>query len=124
LTKIEQLERELSQKTKELNESLNAQYFLRETLKSNTKTMEKVKNLLKVVDTKLKYSNEYICTLKQENLGLRLSCNEWMKRTIKLEFEILNATDTTKIDRYNTCEKFKPQNLSGDQEGAIQTDII
>ncbi len=112
MTKIEQLEREINQQTNELNKSLNAQYLLRETLKSNTEAMKKVENLLKVMDANLKHSNEYICTLKQENLGLKLSCDEWMKRSIKLEFEILNARDTTKIDRYNTYEKFKPQNIS------------
>lgn len=112
MTKIEQLESEINQKTNELNKSLNAQYSLRETLKSNTETMKKIENLLKVMDANLKHSNEYICTLKQENLGLKLSCDEWMKRSIKLEFEILNARDGTKIDRYDTCEKFKPQNIS------------
>lgn len=115
MTKIEQLEREINQQTNELNKSLNAQYFLRETLKSNTETMKKVEDLLKVMDANLKHSNEYIGTLKQENLGLRLSCDEWMKRTIKLEFEILNTRGTAKIDRYNTYEKFKPQDISGAQ---------
>jgi septal ring factor EnvC (AmiA/AmiB activator) len=91
MTKIEQLESEINQKTQELNESLNDLYLLRETLKSNTETMKKVENLLKAMDANLKHSNEYIYTLKQENLGLKLSCDEWVKRTIKLEFEILNA---------------------------------
>ena len=36
---ILQLESELIQKTYELHESLNAQYLLREILKSNTKTL-------------------------------------------------------------------------------------
>ncbi|MDP1771128.1 MAG: hypothetical protein Q8L15_02510 [Methylobacter sp.] len=39
MTKIEQLESELSQKVNELNESLNAQYLLHQRLKSNIKTL-------------------------------------------------------------------------------------
>jgi len=96
VTKIEQLESELNQKINELNESLNVQYLLRERLKSNTKTMGEVENQLKVVKTYLKDSNEYIHSLKQENCDLKLSCDVWMKRAIKLEFEVLNARDAAK----------------------------
>lgn len=93
---IEQLENELYQKIKTLNESLNVQSLLRERLKINTKTMGEVENQLKVIEAHLKYSNEYICKLKQENRSLKSSCDEWMKRAIKLEFEILSARDATK----------------------------
>jgi len=94
--KIEQLESELNQKITELNESLNAQCLLRERLRSNTKTMGEVENQLQVVKAYLKHSNEYINTLKQENCSLKLSCEVWMKRAIKLEFKILSARDKTK----------------------------
>ncbi|MGZ5619469.1 MAG: hypothetical protein ACXWFG_01260 [Methylobacter sp.] len=94
--KIEQLESELNQKINELEESLNVQYLLRERLKSNTKTMGEVESQLQVVKAYLKHSNEYIDTLKQENCSLKLSCEVWMKRAIKLEFKILSARDETK----------------------------
>lgn len=96
MTKIEQLESEINQKINELNESLNIQYLLREKLKSNTKTMGELENQLKDIEAYLKYSNEYIVTLKQENRSLKLSCEEWIKRAIKLEFEVLSARDAAK----------------------------
>jgi septal ring factor EnvC (AmiA/AmiB activator) len=96
MTKIEQLESELNQKIDELNESLNAQYWLHERLKSNTKTLGEIERLLKVVAANLQSSNEYIDTLKRENRGLKLSCDVWMNRAIKLEFEVLSARDAAK----------------------------
>lgn len=96
MTKIEQLESELNQKINELNESLNTQYLLHETLKSNTKTLGEINNQLKVIKAYLKYSNEYIDALKLENRRLKLSCEEWVKRAIKLEFKVLSARDASK----------------------------
>jgi len=96
VTKIEQLESEIHQKINELNESLNVQYLLREKLRSNTKTMGELENQLKDIEAYLKYSNEYVVALKQENRSLKLSCEEWIKRAIKLEFEVLSARDAAK----------------------------
>ncbi|MFZ2407744.1 MAG: hypothetical protein WAW41_21650 [Methylobacter sp.] len=96
MTKIKQLEGELNQKINELNESLNTQYLLYETLKNNTKTLGEIESLLKIVETKLKYSNDYIQSLKRENSSLKLSCDVWMKQAIKLEFQVLSARDATK----------------------------
>lgn len=96
MTGIKQLEGELNQKINELNESLNVQYFLRETLQSNTQRMTEINNQLKEIEVYLKYSNEYFDTLKKENLNLKLSCDEWVKRAIKLEFEVLSARDAAK----------------------------
>lgn len=96
MTKIEQLESELSQKVNELNENLNAQYLLHQRLKSNIKTLGEIDNLLKAVAANLTHSNEYIDTLKQENRKLKLSCDIWIKRAIKLEFEVLSARDAAK----------------------------
>jgi hypothetical protein len=93
MTKIEQLESKMNQKINELNESLNAQYLLQEKLKSSLKTLREVENLLKVINTKLKHSNEYVIALEQENGKLKSSCDEWIKRAIKLEFEVLSARD-------------------------------
>lgn len=89
MTKIEQLESELT-------ESLDVQCLLRERLKSNTKTLGEVENLLKAIEANLKCSNDYVYQLKQENLKLKLSCDGWIKRAIKLEFGVLNARDAAK----------------------------
>lgn len=94
--RIEQLESEVKQKTKELNESLKTQILLRERLKSNTKTLGELLNQLKGVEAYLKDSNEYVYKLKQENRNLRLLCDEWVKRAIELQFEVLSARDAAK----------------------------
>lgn len=96
VTRIEQLESELKQKINELNGSLNAQYMLRETLKSKIKTLEEIDRLLKVIEANLKCSKEQIYMLERENRRLKLSCDEWVKRAIKLEFEVLRARNATK----------------------------
>lgn len=96
MTKIEQLEYELNQKTNELNESLNTQCLLRETLKNSTKNLEEIEHRLKDIDAFLRCSNEYVYRLKQENRKLKLSNDEWMKRAINLEFKLLSARDAAK----------------------------
>lgn len=96
MSKIEQLENELRQKTQELNVSLNTQYLLRQALKSNTKTLSEIECMLKAVETNLNCSNEYVRCLEQENRSLKLSCGGWMKRAINLEFKVLRARDATK----------------------------
>ena len=96
MTKIEQLESELNQKINELNESLNIQYLLRETLKNSIKRMEEVESRLKGIEVFLRYSNECVYKLNEENQRLKLSCDGWMKRAISLEFKVLNARDATK----------------------------
>ncbi len=96
MTKIEQLESEIKQKTKELNISLKTQILLRERLKSNTKTLGEVLDQLKAIEAYLENSNEYVYKLKQENRKLKLSCDEWVKRAIELEFEVLSARDAAK----------------------------
>jgi len=89
LTKIEQLENKL-------NENLKIQYLLREKLKSNIKTLDEVESKLKVIEAHSKHLSEYIYTLQQENCVLKSSCDGWMKRAIKLEFEVLSARNATK----------------------------
>ncbi len=82
-------------KLNESNESLDAQYLLNERLKSSIKTLSEVENLLKTIEANLKHSLEYNDTLLQENWQLKLSCEEWMKRAIQLEFKLLSALDST-----------------------------
>jgi hypothetical protein len=94
LTKIEALENELNQKTNELNESSKIQHLLHGRLVSTAKTLREVENLLAVINAKLKDSNEYIYRLERENKNLKLSCAEWMKRAIQLQFEVLSAHGT------------------------------
>jgi len=96
MTKIEQLESKLNQKIAELNASLESQSLLLERLKSSTKMLGEFENLFKVIDANLKFANDTIYTLQQENNSLKLSGDEWMKRAIQLEFKALNAGDAAK----------------------------
>ncbi len=96
MTEIEQLKSELNQKTSELNESLNDQYLLHERLIFCTKTLKEIECLLETVKTNLINSNENAHKLALENQHLKLTCDEWMKRAIELEFKVLTALDTTK----------------------------
>jgi septal ring factor EnvC (AmiA/AmiB activator) len=93
VTTVERLEREIHQKTQALNESLAVQNALRETLKSNTKTMAQVEQQLKNVADYLKYSNETIFKLNQENRSLEWSSEKWMQRAIQLEFKLLSVSN-------------------------------
>lgn len=96
MTKIEQLESELNQKNNELNESLNTQCLLRETLKSSMKSLEEIESRLKGIESFLRYSNECVYRLKQENRKLKFSSDEWMRRAINLEFKVLSARNAAK----------------------------
>ncbi len=96
MTKIERLEKELNQKTHELNESLHTQWLLRETLENSTKNLEEIERQLKGKEVCLRCSNECVYRLKQENHKLKSSNDEWMKRAINLEFKVLSARDAAK----------------------------
>jgi hypothetical protein len=96
MTKIEQLESKLNQKTDELNVSLKAQDLLLERLKNNTQILGEFESLFKAIQVSLKFANDTIYTLQQENNSLKLSSDEWTKRAIQLEFKVLNAGDGTK----------------------------
>lgn len=95
MTKTEKLENEIKQRTHELNVSLSIQNLLHERLKESTRELKKVENLLKTIEDSLRYSNTYIYTLEQKNKNLKLSCDIWMKRSIRLQFEVLKARDET-----------------------------
>lgn len=96
MTKIEQLESELHQKNKELIDLLNAQHILHEQFVSTVNTLRELEKALAIVNISTKYSNEYTYRLEQENKNLKLSCTEWMKRSIQLQFEALSAQSTKK----------------------------
>lgn len=92
----EQLESEINQKINALNDIVNAQFVLLDTLKSNTKTVVDIEKKLNDIEAYLKYSNETIYKLKQENLRLKTSCDEWIRETINLESKLLNVGDVAR----------------------------
>ncbi|WP_333877383.1 hypothetical protein [Methylobacter sp.] len=96
MTIIEQLDVEIKNATKELNESLKTQTLLREKLKSNNKKLQEILEQLKAIEAYLEDSNELVFKLKQENLRLKLTCDEWMKRAVNLQLEVLSARVASK----------------------------
>lgn len=96
IKKIERLEDELSQKTHELKQSCKAQYIMSEGVKSCAATLYAIQNQLIAVAAHLARSNKHIFELTQENQALKSSTDEWFKRAIKLEFDILKTKDWLK----------------------------
>ncbi len=93
---IEWLEDELNQKTLELNHSCKAQSIMTEGVKKCVESLYAVQNQLQAVAAHLDYSNKRIFELMQKNKALKSSGDEWFKRSIKLEFEVLIAKDELK----------------------------
>jgi len=96
IKKIEQLEAELSQKTRELDQSCYAQHIMSEGVKNCVTSLCTVQNQLYAVAAHLERSNKHIFKLMQENKALKSSGDEWFKRAIKLEFDILMTKDGLK----------------------------
>lgn len=93
IKKIERLESELSQKTYELNQSCKAQSIMTEGVNKCVESLYTVQNQLQAVAAHLDLSNKRIFELMQKNKALKSSGDEWFRRSIKLEFEILMAKD-------------------------------
>jgi len=89
IERIEQLEDALNKKTIELNQSCKAQQIMSEGVRNCVASLYTVQSQLQGVVTHLELSNKQITDLKQKNRVLKLSGDEWFKRAIKLEFEVL-----------------------------------
>lgn len=96
IKKIERLKGELNQKTHALNQSFKAQAIMSEGVNNCLASLFIVQNQLQVVATHLDRSNKRIFELIQKNKVLESSGNEWFRRSIKLEFEVLMAKDELK----------------------------
>jgi uncharacterized protein YoxC len=107
IKKIERLESELNQKTYELNQSCKAQLILSQSFKKSTTTLYSVQERLQTIAEHMDHSNNYIFKLQLENEGLKISCEEWLKRAIRLEFNVLTTKDElakVKIERDSTVK--------------------
>jgi len=67
-----------------------------EGVKKCVESLYAVQNQLQSVAAHLDHSNKRIFELIQKNKALKLSGDEWFKRSIKLEFEVLRARDELK----------------------------
>jgi chromosome segregation ATPase len=96
IKKIEWLEGELNQKTDELNQICKVQHTMSIRAKNCAASLHAIQNQLQSVVGHLDRSNKQIAALTQENIALKSSGDEWFRRTIKLEFEVLTAKDELK----------------------------
>ena len=96
---IKQLEDELTKKTEELVRLWSAYNCLMERFKQSNQSLKQIETQLKDAEDHLlylrAYINEYITDLAEENQKLKLSADIWLKRAIKLEWDVLNAKEET-----------------------------
>lgn len=96
---MEQLELELTKKTEELVQLWDAYNQLFEKFKQSTLSLKHIESQLKDAEEHLQYLkayvNEYITELVEENHKLKLSADVWLKRALKLEWDVLTARDET-----------------------------
>jgi exonuclease VII small subunit len=120
---IERLENELSQKTYELDQSCRAQQIMNEGVKKCVESLYAVQGQLQAVATHLDRSNKRIFDLMRKNKALKLSGDEWFKRSIKLEFEVLMAKDgikKTEAERDSAvarCERLQAELMLSSRDG-------
>ena len=91
-----EVESEFNDKINDLVVCLNAQQTLHNKLSYATKKLKEIVSLLEIINMNLISSNEKTKKLQLENQTLKLTCDEWMKRAIDLEFKLLKAVDAAK----------------------------
>ncbi|MGZ5007375.1 MAG: hypothetical protein ACXWFI_06375 [Methylobacter sp.] len=123
IKKIERLEDELNQKTIELNHSSKAQQIMTEGVKNCVESLYTVQSQLQTVAAHLDRSNKRIFELMQKNKALKASGDEWFKRSIKLEFEVLMAKDRFKKieserdSALKMCERLQAELMPNSRDG-------
>jgi chromosome segregation ATPase len=97
LVKIASLEEELRKKNDALDKFLHDQLVLREYLDQCLKNIQHSYDLFITADASFndqrQQMNERIDTLAQENQELKLANEAWIKRSIKQEFDAINARE-------------------------------
>lgn len=96
IKKIEWLEDELNRKKQALNQIGTAQSIMSQGIKSCAASLCTTQAQLQAIAAHLNHSNKRIFELIQKNKALKSSGDEWLKRSIKLEFDVLMAKDTLK----------------------------
>ncbi len=97
IAKIERLEAELTRAKRQLDDSLNSQNLMSESLGKCTEMLNLVENQLKSAEAAMSYANlsinASIDRLTEENKALKLSNDMWLKRSINFEFDLLTANN-------------------------------
>jgi F0F1-type ATP synthase membrane subunit b/b' len=105
-----------------LHQSSEAQSVLRLGVKNCTATLRSAQEKLRIIAAHLDFSNHYIFELSRENRVLKSSGDEWLNRSIKLEFDVLTIKDKlTKIEKerdlaVNLCEHLQIELMSANKE--------
>jgi hypothetical protein len=89
LKKIGQLEDELGQ-------CHQTQYIMGESVKNCSATLHAVQNQLYALIVHLDSANQLVVQLTEENKALKSSSEQWARRAIKLEFDVLATKDQLK----------------------------
>ncbi len=88
--------KEIARLEHELSQSHEAQHLMNEGVKNCVTSLYTVQHQLQAVVLYLEHSNNHILELTQENKVLKSAGDEWLKRSLKLEFDVLTAKDTLK----------------------------
>jgi len=97
---------------------------MNEGVKNCVTSLCTVQNQLYAVAAHLERSNKHILKLMQENKALKSSGDEWFKRAIKLEFDVLITKDGLKKIEHErdlaikTIELFQVELMSPDKENS------
>ncbi|TRW89949.1 hypothetical protein [Candidatus Methylobacter oryzae] len=115
LNKIDALEKSLTLKTQELNQSSEVQRLLKQGLEKCTASLAPLQAQLQDIAVS-------VDQLRQENKLLKLSNDKWLQRALKLEFEVLTVKDElTKITNERDlakemCEILQVRLMSAEKE--------
>ena len=122
IKKIELLEYELNQKTLELNQTYKAQHIMNERVKNCVSSLYTVQSQLQSVAMHLIRSNNHVFELTKKNRALESAGEEWFRRAINLEFQILMTQDELKkIENerdlaVKSCERLQAQLISNSRD--------
>lgn len=124
IKKIEWLESELSQKNHELDQSCKAQQAMSEDMKNCVASLRTIQNQLQAVAAHLSRSNNHIFELMKKNKALKSSGDEWIRRSIKLEFDVLTAkaglkkAENERNSALQMCERLQAELTLADKENS------
>jgi hypothetical protein len=122
IKKIEWLECELDQKTSELNQVYKNQVIINNFAKDSSASLNTIHNKLLDVLDYLNSVNKHTSELWQENSALKSTGDQWLKRTLKLEFKILTTKDklkTTENERdlaIKKCQRLQAELMMRDAQ--------
>ncbi len=96
LQNIEGLERQLSQQTHDFDLLCNAHSILSDGMKCCFASLAEVQEKLQAMAAQVNQTNNSVFKLMLVNRALKTSADEWFRRAIKLEFNVLTLKNELK----------------------------